>query len=75
MDFKKIKVLVLARKKAVSVINVKNRGGITYNILVRAANLAKDLFGKKSFFIRYQPPISGHNNAGFRAVWDVESQF
>ena len=39
MDFKKMKVLVLARKKAVSVINVKNRGGITYNILVRAAIL------------------------------------
>ena len=49
MDFKKMKVLVLARKKAVLVINVKNRGGITCNILVRAVNLAKDL-GRKSRF-------------------------
>ena len=73
MDFKKMKVLVLARKKAVSVINVKNRDGITYNILVRAVNLAKDVIGKSRFLILYQPLISGHNNAGFRAVWDVES--
>ena len=51
MDFKKMKVLVLARKKAVLVINVKNRDGITYNILVRAVNLAKDVFGKSRFLI------------------------